>query len=283
MSFDERFFESDDGLRLYYRDYASDADAIPVLCLPGLTRNSRDFAGLVSTVSTGRRVLCADLRGRGRSEHDPDWKNYNPYQYCDDTWRLLDTADVEQVVIVGTSLGGLMAMMMNHGQPSRVRAVVMNDIGPEMNPAGIERVVAGAGLLEAAHTFDQAIEQVKRNYELAFPDWDDAQWHRYTEITYCETPAGGYDLNYDRKIGHAARQGASGLTDDPWDLFASLADTPTLVVHGEISDILTVEIIDRMRARKPDLGVATVGNRGHAPLLDEPEAVDAISTFLDSL
>ena len=281
--FSEEHFESDDGLRLYYRDYAHDSGSVPVLCLPGLTRNSRDFAGLVDVLAAERRVLCPDLRGRGRSDIDPDWKNYNPYRYCDDTWRLLDLAGVDEAVVVGTSLGGLMAMLMNHRRPDRIRAVVMNDIGPEMNPEGIARVVAGAGLLDAADTLEQAIEQARRYYELAFPDWSDEQWRSYTEITYCETPDGSYDLNFDRNIGHAARAGVSGLNDDPWELFASLVDTPTLVVHGEISDILTVEIIDKMRARKPDLDVATVGNRGHAPLLDEQEAVDAISAFMAPL
>ena len=206
-SFTDEYFESEDGLRLYYRDYAHGSGAVPVVCLPGLTRNSRDFAGLVNILAADRRVVCPDLRGRGRSEVDPDWKNYNPYRYCEDTWRLLDLAGVDEAVIIGTSLGGIMGMLMKHRRPDRVRAVVLNDIGPEMNPEGIARVVAGAGLLDAAETLDQAIEQAKRYYELAFPDWSHEQWRTYTEITYCETPEGGYDLNFDRNIGHAAREG----------------------------------------------------------------------------
>ena len=277
------YFRSRDGLSLFYRDYRHESADLPVLCLPGLTRNSLDFALLAQLLADDRRVICPDLRGRGASEYDPNWRNYNPARYCKDVWDLLDASDIESVVVIGTSLGGIMAMMMGHQQPTRVRAVVMNDIGPEMNPAGIARVVAGAGRLDTVDTFAQAVTQVKSIYEIAFPDWNDEQWNYYTEITYCETETGRYDLNFDRNIGRAAREGVSGLAEDPWTLYDSLGDTPALVVHGAISDILTTEIIDKMRARKPDLEVATVRNRGHAPLLDEQEAVDAISTFIASV
>lgn len=277
------YHRSRDGLKLYYRDYAHESTNTPVLCLPGLTRNSGDFAALAQLLAGDRRVICPDLRGRGASAFDPNWRNYHPARYCEDIWELLDASALDSVVVVGTSLGGIIAMMMGHQQPTRVRAVVMNDIGPEMNPAGIARVVAGAGLLDAVDTFAEAVEQVKRNYEIAFPDWNEEQWSYYTEITYCETESGRYDLNFDRNIGHAAREGVSGLAEDPWTLFDSLDSMPALVVHGALSDILTTEIIDKMRARKPDLEVATVENRGHAPLLDEREAVDAISTFIEAL
>ena len=270
-------------MNIYYRDYVHASDKPPVLCLPGLTRNSGDFGPLARFVAEDRRVICPDLRGRGASDYDANWRNYNPARYCEDVWDLLDASDVESAVVIGTSLGGLIAMMMRHQQPTRIRGVVMNDIGPEMNPVGIARVVAGAGRLEVVDTFAEAVEQVKSIYEIAFPDWNDEQWGYYTEITYCETEDGRYDLNFDRNIGHAAREGVSGLAEDPWALFDSLGETPALVVHGAISDILTTEIIDKMRARKPDLEVATVSNRGHAPLLDEQEAVGAISTFIATL
>ena len=202
---------------------------------------------------------------------------------ADDVWQLLDELAIDQVAIIGTSLGGWMAMLLKYEQPQRIAAAVMNDIGPETNAEGIARVTAGAGQLDAVDTIEQAVAQTKSFYEIAFPDWSDAQWREYTEITYCQTPDGRYDLNFDRNIGHAAREGASGLRADPWVLFDSLADTPTLVIHGAISDILTAEIIAKMQAHKPDLRVATVPNRGHAPVLDEQEAVDVISEFLDAI
>ncbi len=282
-AYEDRYCTAADGLRLYYRDYAGPSDSVPALCLPGLTRNSRDFAALAEWLSGERRVICAEFRGRGNSEYDPDWKNYHPAQYAKDTWGLLDELAMDRVVLIGTSLGGWMTMLMNYQQAGRISAAVMNDIGPEANAEGIARVTAGAGRLDRVSTFDDAIAQVKIFYEIAFPDWNDEQWHSYTETTYRQADDGGFDLNFDRNIGHAAREGVSGLTVDPWDLFESLQDVPTLVIHGELSDILTEDIILKMQHRKPDLQVAGVSNRGHAPLLDEKEAVDAIATFLQAL
>jgi pimeloyl-ACP methyl ester carboxylesterase len=282
-AFEDRYYRTADGLRLYYRDYAGPSDKVPVICLPGLTRNSRDFATLARWLSTERRVICPEFRGRGRSDYDPEWRNYHPSQYATDTWGLLDELAIERVALIGTSLGGWMAMLMSYQQEGRIVAAVMNDIGPEANPEGIARITAGAGRLDKVATFEEAVAQVKINYDIAFPDWNDEQWHTYTETTYRPTDDGGFDLNFDRNIGHAAREGVSGLTVDPWDLFDSLRNVPTLVIHGELSDILTEDIILRMQQRKPDLRVASVRNRGHAPLLDEKEAVDAIATFVQAL
>lgn len=282
-AFAARYYESDDGLQLYFRDYDGPPGRDPVLCLPGLTRNSRDFASLAAWVAGQRRVLCPDFRGRGESQYDPDWRNYKPSRYAADTWQLLDELQVDRVIIVGTSLGGLLSMLMSRQQPGRIGAVVMNDIGPEANPEGIARVVAGVGRLDRAPTFERAIEQSKRFYEIAFPDWSDEQWRSFVASTYRETREGDYDLNFDRNIGHAAREGVSGLDVDPWDLFESIRDVPLLLIHGELSDILTDDIICRMRDRKPDMKIANVPRRGHAPLLDEKEAVDAISSFLQTV
>ena len=281
--YEERHVEAEDGIRLYCRDYPNPSARPPVLCLPGLTRNSRDFSSLAALVSETRRVICPDLRGRGRSGHDPDWRNYHPAQYAADLWQLLDALDIDEAVVIGTSLGGWMAMLLNHQQSGRIAAAVMNDIGPEADADGIARVTATAGLLDVVDSMAEAIEQAKSVYSIAFPDWNDDQWRFYTETTYRQLEDGRFDLNFDRNIGHAAREGVSGLDVDPWAMFDALADVPTLLVHGVLSDILTEPIIDRMRERKPDLQIAPVSNRGHAPLLDEQEAVDAIATFLETV
>lgn len=281
--FEERWFDAQDGLRLYYRDYPNASARAPVLCLPGLTRNSRDFEPLASVISRTRRVISPDLRGRGNSQYDPEWRNYQPGQYAADLWQLLDALSIDEVVVIGTSLGGWMAMLLNHQRRDRVSAAVMNDIGPEADPDGIARVVATAGLLDIVASVAEAIEQAKSVYSIAFPDWNDEQWRSYTESTYRLLDDGRFDLNFDRNIGHAAREGVSGLDVDPWTMFDDLAGVPTLLIHGVLSDILTEPIIDKMRRRKPDLRVVRVRDRGHAPLLDEQEAVDAITTFLDTL
>lgn len=281
--FEERWFDAQDGLRLYYRDYPNASARAPVLCLPGLTRNSRDFERLASVISRTRRVISPDLRGRGNSQYDPEWRNYQPGQYAADLWQLLDALSIDEVVVIGTSLGGWMAMLLNHQRRDRVSAAVMNDIGPEADPDGIARVVATAGLLDIVASVAEAIEQAKSVYSIAFPDWNDEQWRSYTESTYRLLDDGRFDLNFDRNIGHAAREGVSGLDVDPWTMFDDLAGVPTLLIHGVLSDILTEPIIDKMRRRKPDLRVVRVRDRGHAPLLDEQEAVDAITIFLDTL
>lgn len=281
--YEERYVDAADGLRLYCRDYPNPSPRSAVLCLPGLTRNSCDFAPLATHLSESRRVLCPDLRGRGKSGYDPTWRNYHPGQYAADLWQLLDTLQVEKVVVIGTSLGGWMAMLLNHQRPGRIAGVVMNDIGPEADPGGIARVVSTAGRLDVVGSLTEAIEQAKSVYSIAFPDWSEEQWQAYTEATYRPLDDGRFDMNFDRNIGHAAREGVSGLDIDPWAMFNGLADVPTLLIHGVLSDILTAPIIDKMLEQKPDLQVVPVRNRGHAPLLDEQEAVDAITTFLESI
>jgi pimeloyl-ACP methyl ester carboxylesterase len=254
-----------------------------VLCLPGLTRNSRDFSSLAARISKQRRVVCPDLRGRGNSDYDPDWRNYHPGKYAEDLWRLLDALTIEKAVVIGTSLGGWMAMLMNHQRPGRIAAAVLNDIGPEADPAGVSRVTATAGRLDVVGTLEEAVEQARSVYSIAFPDWNDEQWRVYAESTYRQLEDGRFDMNFDRNIGHAAREGVAGLEVDPWAMFDDLAGVPTLLVHGLLSDILTEPIIARMRQRKPDLQVVTIGNRGHAPQLDEQESINAIATFLESV
>jgi len=283
--YEDRYFQSSDGQRLYFRDYAASLanHPTPVLCLPGLTRNSKDFETLANVLANERRVISPDLRGRGLSEYDCDWRNYHPAQYMADILLLLEQLEVSRVVIVGTSLGGWMAMLMSHERPEAVTGVVLNDIGPEANAEGLARVVNTTGTLETVDRFSDAIQQTRSCYEIAFPDWSDEQWHRYTQSTYRERSDGKFDLDYDRNIGRAAREGVSGIRQEPWQMFDSLSKKPALLLHGTLSDILTDDIIVKMRDHKPDLRVATVPNRGHAPLLDEQEAIDAITDFIARL
>jgi pimeloyl-ACP methyl ester carboxylesterase len=145
MSFSEKFYRSRDGLQLYYRDYAGDAGKVPVLCLHGLTRNSRDFAALAAHIAPTRRVIVPDHRGRGRSQYDPHWLNYHPGTYVDDMWTLLQELSIERVIVVGTSLGGLMATLMAAMRPQMLAGVVLNDIGPEIDPTGAARIQSYAG------------------------------------------------------------------------------------------------------------------------------------------
>ncbi len=281
--FIDGYFDSADGLRLFYRDFPkrSPDRSIPVLCLPGLTRNSRDFDDLAERLSKHRRVITTDLRGRGRSEYDKDRTHYHPEQYVADMWELLAFLDIATVIVIGTSLGGLMATVMAYQRPASIAGVIANDIGPEIDPAGLARVSDNAGLLPDVDSWHEAVRETKKVYEHAFPDWPDSKWLDYARSTFRESNDGRLEMNFDRNIGVATREGTSGLRQDPWLLFDALLPIPLLVLRGEHSDLLSTSTLQKMQERKPDLIAVTVGNRGHAPYLDEPEAVDAIIKFLD--
>ena len=145
MSFEEKYFRSRDGLRLYYRDYPGDSSTAPVLCLHGLTRNSRDFERLALRIAPTRRVITPDIRGRGRSQHDPNWLNYHPGVYVDDVVDAAARGFLERVVVIGTSLGGLIAMLMAAMRPQSLAGVVLNDVGPELDPVGVARIQSYVG------------------------------------------------------------------------------------------------------------------------------------------
>jgi pimeloyl-ACP methyl ester carboxylesterase len=279
----ERWFESADGLQLYYRDYPAESPGkLPVLCLPGLTRNSRDFAHVALRVRRDRRVLCADLRGRGQSQHDPHWQNYHPGTYLGDIARLLDDAGVDRCVFFGTSLGGILTMLTAATAPHRIAAAILNDIGPEVDPVGLARIASYVGRFPPAHTWDEAVALVRATYEFALPGLTDEQWVDYARRSYTDVD-GTPRLDMDPMIGEAVRSAPAAAAPDLWPVFRTLGPIPTLVLRGATSDILSSATLDRMQAEKPDLVRVEVPNRGHVPLLDEPEAVTAIDAFLGRL
>ena len=273
------FFKSHDGLKLYYREFGAGNPGTPVICLPGLTRNSRDFEDLAVRLGDMRRVLTTDFRGRGHSDYDPEWKNYHPGTYVQDVWTLMDTLGVERIIVIGTSLGGLCAMAMAMLNAGRLAGVVLNDIGPELNPAGIERVRQHTGRIPPVKDWDEAVQQTKVIYGDCFPglsddDWQKMAWRAYREIE-SEVPR----LDMDDMIGEAIRT-VKPQSDDPWPFFDALAGVPTTLLWGVMSDILTQDIVEKMQSRKPDLKVVEVPNRGHVPLLDEPECIAGIDALL---
>lgn len=280
---DEHFFKSNDGLQLYYREFGGDNSGTPVICLPGLTRNSRDFEDLAEYLSNDiddrRRVITPDLRGRGFSSHDPEWRNYHPGTYVQDTWTLLDTLDLDKIIVIGTSLGGLCAMAMSAQKPDRIAGVVMNDIGPEINPVGLTRIQEYTGRVPPVRTWNEAADQTRQIYGEWLPGLSDDDWHKMARRAYRENAEGIPELDIDSNIGEAVRK-VGPQKGDPWALFDSLKTTPVLLLRGLLSDILSEDIVDKMSARKPDLEVVRVANRGHVPLLDEPECLAAIETFL---
>jgi pimeloyl-ACP methyl ester carboxylesterase len=279
----DRYFTSQDGLRLYYRDYAAPRPGrIPVMCLPGLTRNCRDFEAVAPRLQAQRRVITPDLRGRGRSQYDPNWHNYHPGTYVGDLARLLADAGIEQVVLLGTSLGGILSLLLNATAPGVAAGVILNDIGPEVAPEGLARISAYVGRATPVRSWDDAVAQMKATYGLAMPGASDEDWSVFARRSYSEVD-GIPRLDMDPGIGEAVRAAPSGAAPDLWPVFAALAPVPVLAFRGELSDVLSAATFSRMAREKPDLRCVTVPNRGHPPMLDEPECVAAIDEFLAAL
>jgi pimeloyl-ACP methyl ester carboxylesterase len=276
----DRHYASADGLRLYYRDYPADsAGRLPVLCMPGLTRNCRDFESTALRLQRTRRVLTPDLRGRGRSQPDPNWRNYHPGTYLADLTLLLADAGVPRVVLLGTSLGGILSMLIAATAPQLPAAVILNDIGPEVDPAGAQRISSYVGRHAPVHDWAGAAAQMRAMYQVAMPDAEESDWMAFARRSYTEVD-GVPQLDVDPGIGEAVRAAPAGAAPDLWPVYASLRPLPALAIRGELSDVLSQSTFDRMAREKPDLRRVTVARRGHPPLLDEPECIAAIDAFL---
>ena len=282
MGFTEHHYTTDDELTLYYRSYGSARGV--VVCLPGLTRNSKDFHEIATHLASRYRVLCLDLRGRGRSGWDPDWHNYHPGTYINDTWNLLDQLGISSFILLGTSLGGLLAMIMASQQPGRVRAVILNDVGPEAEPAGYTRILESLDESSEVRGWPDAARLCEQDHREMLPNMPMEFWHDYAHRIYREGADGRPEIEIDLNVFEAIRKGdmsrIAGIQVDPWAAFGAIT-MPCLVLRGELSDILSEKIVERMTTVKPDLHSAVIPNRGHAPLLYEPESLAAIDSFLE--
>jgi pimeloyl-ACP methyl ester carboxylesterase len=275
------YFFTSDGLKLYCAVYpALRPGGLPALCLPGLTRNSRDFADLAAHVRLRHEVIAADLRGRGRSDWDPDPARYQLRTYVRDVIALLDSRRLSQVVIIGTSLGALIGMTLAAVFPDRIAGMVLNDAGPELDPVGVSRIAGYVGRLPPVTTWAEAAVQSRSVYAAALPGLTDQQWLDYARRAYRENAAGEPVPDMDPRIAEAFR-GAPTQPADLWPVFAQIGATPMLVLRGALSDLLSAATVTRMQQEKQTVQAVTVPNRGHAPLLDEPECVAAIDAFLE--
>ncbi len=283
--FEERIVATADGLALYVRDYAALAPqtGLPVICLHGLTRNSRDFEVVAPRIAAlGRRVLAPDMRGRGRSANDPDPAHYVPMVYAQDVVRILDQLAVPKAVFVGTSMGGIITMIVAASSSERVAAAALNDIGAKLGEAGVRRISAYVGSAKPAANWAEAAAAVKAIAGAAYPDRADdaAFWEMFARRTWRQRDDGLLEADYDPTIALAFADAETAPVLDMTPLFAPLAAKPVLLVRGALSDLLEAETVDYMRGLKPDLAVAEVARVGHAPTLEEPEAWDALLDFL---
>lgn len=282
--FSDRFFTNSDGLRIHYRDYPAQGPAggVPVLCLHGLTRNVKDFEDLAPMIAAkGRRVIVASQRGRGRSDPDPQIERYTPPVYAADMLGLLDDLGIERAVFVGTSMGGLITMMVAGLQPQRIAAAVLNDIGPSISAPGLERIQQNTSSREPAADWDEAAARTREANLAAFPKraGDGAFWRDFAKKTWIETADGQVALDYDGGIIQMI--GGDAEVPDIWEYWEPFAAIPTLLVRGGISDLLSPATVAEMKRRKPDLDFAEVPDVGHAPFMTEPEAWAKIEEFLD--
>jgi pimeloyl-ACP methyl ester carboxylesterase len=276
----DRHFTVRDGLRLHYRDYPGSGDRPPLLCLPGLTRNSRDFAALAERYSPRFRVLALEFRGRAGSDYDPQPMRYNPLTYAADAIELLDQLGIAQAIFIGTSLGGLVTMTVAAMAPQRIAATILNDIGPELSTAGLDRIRSYVGKDLRFGTWEDAAETIANNVGRIPASYSRQDWVNMARRV-CREEGGEICFDYDMAIVMPF-EAAPAPTIDMWPLFAALAQKPLLVVRGERSDLLSAEAAEKMRAAAPTAKFAVVAGVGHAPELDEPEALAALDAFLDS-
>jgi len=280
-SYREVKYWSVDGLELYARDYSHPEPKATILCMPGLTRNSADFDFICERLNKHYRLIAVDQRGRGRSEYDPNPENYLPATYVGDMLNLLDSLAISEVLLFGTSLGGLMAMVMVPLQPERFSGYILNDIGPEVGPAGLVRIKAYVGAPATATSWEDAVVKSKAVHAGELLALSEAGWLGFCRAIYRQRDDGQLELAYDPAIAEPMQQPQEEpVEQDLWGHFMGVKEKPVLVLRGSSSDILSAECLQKMRAIKPELAFCSVANRGHAPLLDEPDAVEAIEDFL---
>jgi pimeloyl-ACP methyl ester carboxylesterase len=274
-----------DGLRLHVRDYPPllPATGAPVLCLHALTRNSRDFEAVAPRIAAlGRRVIAPDMRGRGRSAYDPDPAHYVPTVYAQDVLTLIDALDVTEAVFVGTSMGGIITMVVAALAPNRIAAAVLNEVGPRLEQAGLARIGAYVGRMPPLESWESAIAAARAISAGVYPAKldDDAFWAAFVRRTFREREDGTVAVDYDPNIALAFTDPETATPVDMTPLFQALAPKPVLCVRGALSDILSVDGVAHMRNIKPDLETVEIEDVGHAPMLDEPQAWDALLDFL---
>jgi len=283
-SFELYTWQSSDGLTLSARIYPGDPARAPVLCLPGLTRNGRDFEDLAAAIAPGRRVICPDLRGRGRSAPAADPATYTPAHYLGDILLLLQGLGIERFVAIGTSLGGLLTMMLASVDPARIVGAVLNDIGPEIDTAGLARIRGYVGVAKRFADWDQAAAALAVAQADTYPAFAHADWLRMARRWMREDADGAIVFDYDMAIARPfADDDGAVPAPDLWPLFDALAGRPVTVVRGGVSDILSPATAAAMQARHAGLDLVVLPGIGHAPTLDEAPVRAAIRRVLDQV
>jgi pimeloyl-ACP methyl ester carboxylesterase len=283
VTFSDGYWWSNDGLRLHYRDYPGGEGKPPVICMPGLTRNARDFEGLAARLSPAWRVIAIDFRGRGESAYAKDAMSYVPLTYAQDMERLLTELGIDRFVAIGTSLGGIVTMLLAATGHARIAAAVLNDVGPVIEPAGLERIRGYVGRGGAFPTWVHAARSIAETNSDVFPGYGLADWLAMAKRLYRLAPPGRIVPDYDKRIAEPFRLPGGEAGIDLWPAFDALKSVPTLIVRGERSDLLSDATAAAMLTRLDGGRSVAVPGVGHAPSLDEPVAVAAIDDLLATI
>lgn len=278
--YDNRWWQSADGVRLHARDYPGGGDRPPIICLPGLTRNARDYQALAERLAGAWRVIAVDFRGRGESGAAKDPASYVPQTYVVDVLAMLAGLGIDRFVAVGTSLGGLVTMMLATAGPGRIAGAVLNDVGPEIEAAGLQRIRGYVGRASSFPTWMHAARAVAEANREVHPRFGIEDWLRMAKRLYRLTSSGKIVLDYDLKIAEPFRTADGAAAPDLWPALDGLRGAPVLIVRGALSDVLSPATAARMAETLPAAELVTIPESGHAPTLGEAEAIEAIDRLL---
>ena len=273
----DRYWNSADGVKLHYRDHDGNRDCPPILCIPGLTRNARDFEPVADRFAGEWRVISIDLRGRGLSAFDPDPANYKPMVYVADILKMLDQLGIADAVFVGTSLGGLCTMALALTDRERIAGALLNDIGPVVDMAGIDRIAGYVGKEARFASWDDAVDQLAARNLDVYPDYTRPEWERFARRLARED---GPDVVFDYDMRIADNFESAVTAPEIWPLYQALDGRPVTILRGELSDLLSAEVAERMASEIGDVELVTVPRVGHAPSFDEPESIAALERLL---
>lgn len=285
QAFRDVFCQSADGLKLHAKVIGPDSGgALPVLCLPGLTRTADDFDDIARAIATDpaapRKVVAIDYRGRGLSGYDPDPAKYTVPVEFGDVLTIATSLDISRAILLGTSRGGLISMALAAAQPQLLAGVILNDIGPALEMTGLMKIKGYIANPPERRTWDDAARGLKELFGSVFPSLTDVEWMTWARRAFREKANGGLERTYDLKLS-TTLDGLDPANPPPpiWELFDALAGIPLMLVHGGLSDLLSPQGVKDMVARRPDLDLVEVADQGHAPLLADKPTIDRIVAF----
>ncbi len=278
--FADGYWDSADGLRLHYRDYSGPATRTPLICMPGLTRNARDFEPIAELLGGKRRMIAIDFRGRGDSAYAKDPMSYMPISYMQDVDALLRALDLKSFITLGTSLGGIVSMLLATTWKDKMKGAILNDVGPEIGAKGAERIRSYVGQGRSFETWMHAARAMAEAHGSVYPDYKLDDWLRLAKRTCKLSGNGRIVFDYDMKIAEPFKLPGGETGVDLWPVFDSLSGVPLLVLRGATSDILEKPVATKMLKKHGAATLVTITRVGHAPSLDEPEALEAIKGFL---